>query len=237
MRVKCIRIEESEFVGSDNSKRIQRVLIADSSSLLWLALWEDNIGQLAEGKSYNLNGMRVKEYMNEKSLSATYGSSIDEIDDIGDVKEDAAEVDKSDSMSELVINGAEVIGVGRFEKFVRCVTLTCRGKIPFAEGAKYGECSLCGSFQKVKIGAVQILADLIIEGNDEEKVTALAKREVVEQLTGVGAAEILKITLMESCKFTAKIVNGSMKSATPESVRSPEKEPPKKRRKSETDTD
>ena len=110
MRVKCIRIEESEFVGSDNSKRIQRVLIADSSSLLWLALWEDNIGQLAEGKSYNLNGMRVKEYMNEKSLSATYGSSIDEIDDIGDVKEDAAEVDKSDSMSELVINGAEVIG-------------------------------------------------------------------------------------------------------------------------------
>ena len=89
----------------------------------------------------------------------------------------------------------------------------------------------------MKIGAVQILADLIIEGNDGEKVTALAKRKVVEQLTGVGAAEILKITSMESCKFTAKIVNGSMKSVTPESVRSPEKEPPKKRRKSETDTD
>ena len=50
-------------------------------------------------------------------------------------------------------------------------------------------------------------------------------------MTGVEAAAILKITFMESCKFTAKIVNGSMKSVTPESVRRPEKEPPKKEEK------
>ena len=53
-----------------------------------------------------------------------------------------------------------------------------------------------------------------------KKLCDLAKRKV-------GAAAILKITLMESCKLTVETVNGSIKSVTAESVRSPEKETPK----------
>ena len=62
------------------------MLLGDSSGL---TLWEEEAGKMDEGGSYKLCGMVVREFRGEKFLpTSKQNSTIEAIDDIGDVEEE-----------------------------------------------------------------------------------------------------------------------------------------------------
>ena len=225
--MKVIRAEDEEIAGA-KQVRLQHVLIGDSSGQIWLALWENNIAKLETGECHVLKRVRVKEFRGEKSLSATYGSVFEKVaeDEIGDVSEKGI-VSKWEDRSESILEGAVVVGVGKLEQFVQCITATCKARVRYEEGAGFGECSKCGTFQRTKGRAVQLVAELKIECDNGEHVSGNAYAEVARQLTGVKSSAVTKELLIESEKFDGKMIDGVLKSI----VRGNSEEQPAKKRK------
>lgn len=80
-------VDEVEEVSGWKKK--QDVLLGDSSGATRLTLWEEEAGMMDEGGSYRLCGMVVREFRGEKFLSTSKeNSTIEAIDDIGDVEEE-----------------------------------------------------------------------------------------------------------------------------------------------------
>ena len=65
------------------------MVVADSSGSIRLTIWEEMIGQVAEGLSYRFTGMMVRMFKGKKFLSMSKTeSNIEVISDIGEVEVD-----------------------------------------------------------------------------------------------------------------------------------------------------
>ena len=133
VQAKVIRVDKEATVSGEKSK--QDVIIADSGSAAKLTLWEQNIGCLQEGTSYNLSNLVVCTYQKCKYLSwPREGGKMLVIEDIGEVVEDDLPDDAT------TIDNAEVVGVVMLEAYFEC--LVCKGKVE-AVGGKLGSCTKC----------------------------------------------------------------------------------------------
>lgn len=67
---------------------LTKATIADNTSKIELALWDDDSTKISLGNSYKLSMLTVKSFENFKSLSMTSASSVTEIEDIGHINID-----------------------------------------------------------------------------------------------------------------------------------------------------
>ena len=65
----------------------QDCIVSDGTGACRLVLWEKNISQLKVMVSYTLSNIKVREYCGDRYLSMTIDSTINPIDDIGEVIE------------------------------------------------------------------------------------------------------------------------------------------------------
>jgi hypothetical protein len=80
--IKVLEVVEAEEVPGGKKK--QDILVSDATGTLRLVLWESEIGQLEEKKSYKLCGVVVREFGGTKFLStAKKNCKIEVIEDIG----------------------------------------------------------------------------------------------------------------------------------------------------------
>ena len=137
--VKVICVQEPSEVG--NGKKKQDIIAGDSTGTAHVTIWEKEIGTMEEGKSYRLSGMVVREYGGMKFLSISKdNSAIEEIDDIGVVKEDANQSSKSDSAH---FKNARIVGVLNLESYHVC--MKCKGKVVLDDDD--GKCIKCKMVQ------------------------------------------------------------------------------------------
>ena len=81
-------LKYSDPVHVSNDKEKQDITIADLSDASKITVWEENIGKVQAGMSYNFHNFMVREYASTKFLSmAKDGSKIEPISDIGEVKQ------------------------------------------------------------------------------------------------------------------------------------------------------
>lgn len=105
---KAIRVEEPIEVTGGKMK--QDVLVGDRSGTARLTIWESEIGKVDVGKSYRLCGMVVREYQGTKFLStAKQNSEIEEIDDVGAVKEKEEVDEQSTTTDTLNVKEARIV--------------------------------------------------------------------------------------------------------------------------------
>ena len=72
---------------------MQDVNVADLTCIAQCALWEMDIGQLEQGKSYNLKMFTVHEYESKNFLSKRQDSQVVEVEDIvPDVQENSTTI-------------------------------------------------------------------------------------------------------------------------------------------------
>ena len=86
VEAKVVRVDGSVKVAGGISK--QDVVIADSTSVAKITLWERDIGCVVEGKSYSFGQVVVHSYQHTKYLSVPKeGALIMEIEDVEEVME------------------------------------------------------------------------------------------------------------------------------------------------------
>jgi len=116
-----------------------------------LMLWEADVRQMAEGKSYRLSNVVARSCQGSNYLSMPKeGASLAELPDIGDVAED----DVGELCTTIV--DAEVAGIISLGLYSACIA--CRSKVT-AITNKLGQCMKCNMLQKCK---KQLSAKLLI---------------------------------------------------------------------------
>jgi DNA-directed RNA polymerase subunit RPC12/RpoP len=78
-----------------NDIQLTRATLADRSSNIEVALWDNDGKKISLGKSYKLQMVTVKLFDSVKSLSVTSSTIITEIADIGDINVDEQQVQNS----------------------------------------------------------------------------------------------------------------------------------------------
>ena len=74
-------LSKGDPIKLDNGKTKQEVMVADSSGVIIVTLWEEKIDLLERSKSYKLTEFIIREFNMMKSLSLSrQGSIIEEID-------------------------------------------------------------------------------------------------------------------------------------------------------------
>ena len=87
VRAKVLRIQEAMKVAGGFTK--QDVIIADATCAAWITLWEDDVGSLADQKTYEFTDVVVRSYQGTKYLSKPKeGATVTEIADMSEVAED-----------------------------------------------------------------------------------------------------------------------------------------------------
>ena len=104
-------------------KKIQEVIIADSSTSSKCTLWEDDIGSLAVGSSYLLKKFHVREYASKKFISkAREESEIFAIYDIG------VTASSNEDPQPAELHSALIVGVPQLDTYKSCLRCKARSK-------------------------------------------------------------------------------------------------------------
>ena len=112
MAVQVVKVDEPQKVGEGRNK--QEVKIADSTSSASLTLWESDINSLKVGQCYQLNQFAVRIFRGRHHLSyPPTSASVDLIDDIGEVVEDALLDDPATNHN--LVKAVTVIGVNQLQ--------------------------------------------------------------------------------------------------------------------------
>lgn len=179
--VKIMSVGEVQHVGVAGPKK-QDVIIADSSGLARLTLWEKDTDSLREQQCYHFTNFLVREFNGRKYLVMTrYDSTVQEIPEISCCKE-FKELEPEPSNS---IKAAKIIAVLSLETHNLCFGCKARvepGTPPF------GRCSQCYMTQLYETCSVMMTAKLLFMTKDDEGQhrmhSLLAQGTMLEKIIG-----------------------------------------------------
>lgn len=162
---------KSQIVGSGKTK--QDVSIKDSTGSAPLTLWQNDIGNLRLGDSYQFKQVVVRTFKGKVNLSLP-PNVIEHIDDLSDVPEE----DDSDNKGvDEILMGAKMIGVHRLEEVYTC--LYCKSGKQSVQTGNIATCELCKTTQGLL--ASKKTAKLLLEGADiTQHVTVRAYQDKLQ---------------------------------------------------------
>ena len=194
---KVIKIDEPLKVSGGITK--QDTVIADDTGAIKLTFWENDIGTIEEGKSYDFI---VRTYNNSKYLSLPKeDAGVKEIDDIGDVAPDDLPDDDI-----TVFHGAEVAGVFSLDHYYAC--LKCKSKVTVLSGeAALGCCSNSSMKQRLDRCKRQLSARMMVMCG-EDFIALHAFGTNVSDIADGDAHDITEESLIAAKPFTVSYQGG-----------------------------
>ena len=118
--VKVVSCGEPVTLGT---RQKQEVKVGDAMGCSPVQLWEQNIGLLAEGRSYKLKRFHIVEYENIKSIAICWeGSKVFPIEDLKNVVNppiDAAVVEASC----ITLHKPKIAAIFKLETFFKCLKM------------------------------------------------------------------------------------------------------------------
>ena len=176
-----------------NGKTKQDVRIADHTNTITLTLWENDIGQLEEKKTYKFYNMMVRTFQGKKYISKPWGAMIDEVPNLTTtVREDPQQLQNT-----KVLQKVEVIAIPKLQIYPICIG--CKSKVlQRATDVKFGICERCQMLQKIDKCATEKSATIIIQ-SDDVTLTLQAFGSVLETIT---SGPITQEALLTATPFT-----------------------------------
>ena len=117
-RAKVVGMEPPTIVAE--GLKLQNAVVADSTLSVKLAIWQDDIGKIAEGSSYYFRNFVVKTFQGEKYIQwPKQGAEVEPIENIESTADDAPMFE--------TITVSEVVGVSKFASYQAC--LSCKNKV------------------------------------------------------------------------------------------------------------
>ena len=137
---KIIKNYASTDVTSKFGKTLtkQDCLIRDCNGTCRVVLWQQDIGKLNKGQSYQLQEVVVRQFDNVKYLSVSDCSIIEPIADIQEVSDDD-EFELQAEITPMVAKG-EISAVMQISDYITCVN--CNGNV-LTTNTLIGKCSKC----------------------------------------------------------------------------------------------
>lgn len=195
VRIQVTKVEGTEVVG--RGKKKQEIVIADSTGVANLTLWEEDIGSLKADECYQLNRVVVRTYRGKRHLSFPQsGATSLNIENIGEVMDESCDLDSDDKL----IEGAKVIGVHDLTNIYNCFCCK-RGTVEPDKDNKFGKCTQCSTYQVLK--QLKVTAKLFLESHDiSEHVTIRAYGDLLTQI--VAGEEVSTESLLKAPPFDAR---------------------------------
>ena len=191
VRIQVVKINDPDVVG--NGKRKQDVTIADSSSSIILTLWEDDIGSLEIGNSYELSKVLVQQFKGHHYLS--YPSNGGNITPIDDVDEDPP----TENSDYTVLESVEVVSVSNFSKQYLC--LFCKAHVNSNDDTGIGKCCKCASIQKLSRCKQQLTCKLGHFDDSDNFITLHAYENILQAIVTEDVA-ITESNLLQAKPFS-----------------------------------
>lgn len=140
--VKVVTVEEPVTV-SDKKLLKQDCFVADASGTTRVVLWQGDVGMLHPNASYKIEGLTVRTFQNVNHLSMGEQTTVQEIDDIGEVDDTLSDGECSKAPNNI---SGEIIAVLSAEEYSSCIS--CKTKVrPLNE--VIGECPKCQTKMKL----------------------------------------------------------------------------------------
>ena len=118
-------VSKWKAVKRDGGLTKQDVVVADTTGVMPVTLWEEKVDSLVPLQSYKLSQFVVRDYNMKKSLSLSkQGCKIESVTDVGKVAEDK---ELSDSEAIDCLSEADIVAVKQLGKFHACVS--CKGRV------------------------------------------------------------------------------------------------------------
>ncbi len=175
--VKVIKAKEPTVVKS-LGKRVQDIIVADATGTSRCTIWENDVGSLSEGKSYELKRF-IREFENKKYLSKGQQGSFKEIKDIG-----PTEI-YMEPVTEFTIEKAEIVAVQQLDKFRSC--LRCKARVePLRNNLGRSSKEECQMLQKYTTCPEQMIAKLMIQDGPDVLTLTVTDKITMEKLCGIG---------------------------------------------------
>ena len=203
--VKVISVEKPGSVRAVNSWREltkQDCIVGDDTESIRIVLWERDVGSLEEDRSYKMRDVVVRMYRGEKYLSVGDGSTIEEVEDIGEV----VESDGATASRTNVIDGSITAVLG-CEDYLCCVN--CRSKVQEGQSEEIVQCSKCSAKMKRTRCVSSYMARVIIESDDPTRNLQPVRATIFDGVLSTllknaraGVTMTEQILSSPSCSFT-----------------------------------
>ena len=152
----------------------QEFVIADGTAACRAVAWEDKIGKIKEGNSYNIMNVTVRSFNGSKYLSIAERSVIKVVDDIGYVIDEPM----FDGAGGVIKINAEVVAVLNIETYISC--RNCNGKVTEVNNG-VGECSKCICKMKMKKCKGKSVVRVILEESEGKEYKVSMFNEVIQE--------------------------------------------------------
>ena len=188
------------FTINHLGKKKQEVIVADKTGQCEMTVWEDNINNLIQSKSYIFTNMNIYEFKGKRVINMEkHLSKFAEIPDIEDV------ISVETKPSTTIMENATVIAVLDLKDYRMCVS--CKGKVdPYKDDMAI--CSKCLAQQKIDFCAKAQSARLLLKtAKGLRNVTIFT--ENLTKMVGGKNAEITREDILKSEPFNAIVSEGS----------------------------
>lgn len=157
--------------------KMQECILADSSMMVKLNIWEGDIDKVVKGSSYQFINVKVKEYDGERYLSTNEDSEINKIEDI------PGTLSTKIMPSGLTKIPGEISAVQSVFKYKKCTSQACSGKVKEVN-TTIGECNKCRRSVKLKLCADSVCVKFTIQGQNDTCYDVTAFEQVVNLIIG-----------------------------------------------------
>ena len=158
--------------SSGSKLRKQECTLADSGMSVSLKIWEGDIGNVCEGKSYQFFKIKMRYYKGERFLTTTEDSSFKEIGDIGEVT-----MEKTLPNIHREIQG-QIAAVTIVSTYKACPS--CNSKVD----PVLAECSKCNSLVNLSLCKDQFFTKFTVQDESRVSHDVTAFSEVTSRIIG-----------------------------------------------------
>ena len=203
VEVKVLQVLQTTTLPS--AKNIQEVIVADNTASCKCTLWENAIGSLEEGKSYQLSNFNVQEYNSKKFIStARVGSNIKPINGLS--------VDHIDDVSNVIENDEEIedviiAAILKLEYYKGCIR--CKARVePLDTGLGHCTQEDCLALQRYDLCQDYAFAKLLLKETSKDSTPNLAvfiANKLLKDLASVTQYEAMTENLLVTLITIAKL--------------------------------
>ena len=162
----------------------QELAVADETGVTTLTLWENDIDNLEENVSYQLNRVQVNKFQGKTELVfPNYGASITVIPEL---KNFSKEVPPSQTVNLTNYSNCTIEGVQQLSTIYTCISSSCKSTIECEttdmKGRPKATCNVCGTVQILR--HPRRTARLFIRTSQNDELWLRAYSETLNNIVG-----------------------------------------------------
>lgn len=203
---KIVTVQEPTVVSSKGQHKIlkkQDCLIADSTAVAKIVLWEQNISLFEQGSSYKLTKSIVSLFNDTKYLTIPEDAIVEKVSDVGAIA--PVESSYEEDLHEVIEGKVDVVLAVNEHTF--CVS--CKGEVqPYSE--TFGKCTECQAKMKLSACSTNVEVRFIMKTKDGTMKTLVAYNEqvfsIIDGLDGDDIADKMLMAPMLKCISSSNII-------------------------------